>query len=495
MNRQLPFVNYLTHRRLPILLLVGALAIGCSALPAGGLESRQTDTIRQLVILYTNDEHGWMDPYQNAGGAAGMARLWRQRERLVDGDHHLVLSGGDMWTGPALSTALQGESMAAALNAMGYQAAAIGNHDFDFGVEALQARRAQSAFPFLAANLRDRTSGDLPEFASPYLLKEVNGITVGVIGLTTIEARIDTKPAYVAGLDFLPYRDVLPSVAGEARAAGAELLILIGHLCASETRALAPLAAELGIPIIGGGHCHEEINETVDGVLLVESGYFFRGYKRIELLFDTTRDEIVELRAEQIPNRGGRADPEISALMDDWRAQTDPGLWEVIGYADRQINRDSPEMAALLLEPWLDAWPTADVALADPRYVQQDLYPGEITVATIWGLLSTTNELVEVELTGAQLIEVIESREPLVAGLEYGDEYRLRSGEPLDPAAVYRILVSDSLYAGGYYYELFNYDPEPLLTAIDWRQPAIDWIQALGTSEADPIAEELQALP
>jgi 2',3'-cyclic-nucleotide 2'-phosphodiesterase (5'-nucleotidase family) len=385
--------------------------------------------------------------------------------------------------------------MADVLNAMGYQAAAIGNHDFDFGIEALKDRREQSAFPFLAANLRDRATGALPEFASPYLLKEVNGVTVGVIGLTTIEARIDTKPAYVAGLEFLPYRDVLPNVAAEARAAGAELLILIGHLCVSETRALAPLAAELGIPIIGGGHCHEEINETVDGVLLVESGYFFRGYKRIELLFDLSRDEVVELRVEQIPNRGGRADPEIAALMEEWRGRTDPGLWEVIGYADQQINRDSAEMAALLLQPWLDAWPGADVALADPRYVQQDLYPGEITVASIWGLLPTTNELVEVELTGAQLIEVIESRAPLVAGLANRAGYRLSNGESIDLDAVYQVLVSDSLYSGGNDYELFLQDPQPTYLDLDWRLPPIEWIRSLGSSWARPIADLLMVLP
>jgi len=476
-----------TIRILAFLLLAGLAVGACSALPSAGFANQQTDTLRQLVILYTNDEHGWMEPYQDAGGAAGIARLWRQREHLVAGDHHLVLSGGDMWTGPALSSALQGESMADVLNAMGYQAAAIGNHDFDFGIGNLQARRAQSLFPFLAANLRDRATGELPEFASAYLLQEVNGVTVGVIGLTTIEARIDTKPAYVTGLDFIPYREVLPGVAAEARAAGAELLVVIGHLCVSETRALAPLAAELGIPIIGGGHCHEEIQETVDGVLLVESGYFFRGYQRIELLFDTTRDEIVELRAEQIPNRGGRADPQISKLMEDWRSRTDPGLWQVIGYADQQINRDSAEMAALLLDPWLAAWPEAEVALADPRYVQQDLYPGEITPASIWGLLPTTNELVLVDLSGAQLIELIESRNPLVAGLTGGSGYRLSSGAPVELDTVYQVLVSDSLYTGGNYYELFRLDPDPAYLDLDWRLPAIEWIRSLGSSRSDPL--------
>ncbi|MGH2621366.1 MAG: bifunctional metallophosphatase/5'-nucleotidase [Anaerolineales bacterium] len=489
----------MTARRAALILCsmlpVAVCLTACGALSFGGMASRQSDTVRHLVILYTNDEHGWMEPYQKTGGAAGLARLWKRQEGLGEKQNLLVLSGGDMWTGPALSSALQGESMADVLNAMGYAAAAIGNHDFDFGIEALKDRRAQSSFPFLAANLHDRATGELPDFAEPYLLTEVNGIKVGVIGLTTIEARIDTNPTYVAGLDFLPYRDVLPGVAAEARAAGAELLIVIGHLCVSETRALAPLASELGIPIIGGGHCHEEIQETVDGVLLVESGYFFRGYKRIELLFDTRLDQVVELQADQIPNGGSRADPALSAMIEGWRARTDPGLWEVIGYTDRQISRDTPEMAALLLEPWLMARPEADVALADIRYVQQDLFPGEITVASIWGLLPTTNELVQVELAGGQLIELIESRRPLVAGMTTESEYHLRDGEPIDRNAVYRILVSDSLYAGGNYFELFRQDPDPIYLDQDWRLPAIDWIRSLRTSRDRPIGDLLAVPP
>jgi 2',3'-cyclic-nucleotide 2'-phosphodiesterase (5'-nucleotidase family) len=144
-------------------------------------------------------------------------------------------------------------------------------------------------------------------------------------------------------------------------------------------------------------------------------------------------------------------------------------------------------MAALLLDPWLEAWPEADVALADPRYVQQDLYPGEITVASIWGLLPTPNELVEVELTGAQLIELIESRRPLVAGLSDGTEYRLRNGEPIELDAVYQVLVSDSLYTGGNDFDLFSHDPEPTYLDLDWRLPPIEWIRSLGTTRSAPL--------
>ncbi|GMR10848.1 MAG: bifunctional UDP-sugar hydrolase/5'-nucleotidase [Anaerolineae bacterium] len=471
------------------LLLIGAFAVGaCSLLPTAGLGSRQTDKVRRLVILYTNDEHGWMGPYQNTGGSAGMAYKWQQREGLTEDGPFLVLSGGDMWTGHALSTVWEGESMTDVMNNMGYDAAAIGNHDFDFGLEALRERADQAEFPFLSANIRESASGEVPDFAVPYFVTEVNGIKVGVIGLTTPETKVDTQPAHVADLDFLPYADVLPDIAKRARDEGAELLLIVGHVCAGETRALAPIAAQLDIRFIGGGHCHQEINEVVDGVRLVESGFFNRGYTRVDLLYDTDADQIVEMETEFVRNKAGREDPDIAQLIDDWRARTDEAIWEVIGFAEPSIDRKSPQMAALLLEPWLKAWPSADVALASSRYVQQDLFPGDISPSVIIGLLSTANQLVEADITGRQLIETIETHRPLMAGIaEQGDVYRLADGRIVDLEATYRVLIPEALYAGGNYYEFFKFDPNPTYTGIDWRQPPLDWIRSVGSTEREPI--------
>ena len=475
--------------RISVWVWIAPLALSaCSLLPASGLASKQTETLRYLVILYTNDEHGWMDPYQNTGGSAGMAYKWRQREGLTEDGAYLVLSGGDMWTGHALSTVWEGESMTEVMNSMGYDAAAIGNHDFDFGLEALRERAEQAEFPFLSANIRESGSGDVPDFAIPYFVTEVNGIKIGLIGLTTIETKVDTQPLHVANLDFLRYADVLPDIAAHARDEGAELLLIVGHVCAGETRALASIAAQFDIHFIGGGHCHEEINEVVNGVRLVETGFFNRGYTRIDLLYDTETDEIIEMESEFVPNRAGREDAEIAQLIEDWRTRTDDAIWEVIGFVDSSIDRKSPEMAALLLEPWLEAWPSADAALASSRYVQQDLFPGEISPGVIIGLLSTTNELVEVSITGGQLIETIDSRHPMMAGIvEDQDGYRLASGGVIDLDATYQVLVPEALYAGGNYYEFFRFDPDPTYTGIDWRQPPIDWIRSVGSSEREPI--------
>ncbi|MFQ5923929.1 MAG: 5'-nucleotidase C-terminal domain-containing protein, partial [Anaerolineales bacterium] len=144
-----------------------------------------------------------------------------------------------------------------------------------------------------------------------------------------------------------------------------------------------------------------------------------------------------------------------------------------------------------LLKPWLRAWPEADVAPASPRYVQQDLYPGEIMPATILGLLSTNNELVEVELTGAELVETIEAHHPLAAGVEELGGYRLAGGPPIDPESTYGVLVPEALYWGGDYYEFSKFDAEPTYTGIDWRQPPIDWIRSVGSSRSEPISNFL----
>ncbi|MFQ5750693.1 MAG: hypothetical protein ACE5HI_01740, partial [bacterium] len=184
---------------------------------------------RQIIILYTNDEHGWMEATENSGGAAGMMGLWRENEGYVTDSSFIILSGGDMWTGPAISTWFQGESMTEVMNAMEYSAAAIGNHEFDFGVNGLQARLQQADFPFLSANIREKTTGNIPAFSTPYVIREVNGVRVGIIGLTTTTTPVSTFPDNVKDFDFIPYEDALREVVPQVRAAGAQLLVVAGH--------------------------------------------------------------------------------------------------------------------------------------------------------------------------------------------------------------------------------------------------------------------------
>ena len=257
--------HWLNRREfLKISTLYGAgIALAACVPDLDDFSNRQTDTLRNLTILYTNDEHGWMEPANQNGGTASMLQGWQRQDDYTRDGPFLALSGGDMWTGPALSTWFRGESMVDVMNAMGYSAAAIGNHDFDFGVDALRQRAAQAKFPLLSANIREKSTGKTPDFARPYVIQEINRIRIGLMGLTTLETPVDTNPSLVVDYEFLPYEDSLREVVQKMKADGAQLMILLGHLCTGEMRSLAPVATELGIQILCAGHCHEETVEQV----------------------------------------------------------------------------------------------------------------------------------------------------------------------------------------------------------------------------------------
>jgi 5'-nucleotidase/UDP-sugar diphosphatase len=471
----------------------GSLAVTVS--PAEATPTDVATGVQQLVILYTNDEHGWMEPTEESGGAAGMAGLWRDQEGYVPDGPYLVLSGGDTWTGPAISTWFDGEPMIEVMNRMGYDAAAVGNHEFDFGLDILRERTAQAEFPFLAANLRDRETGAMADVALPYVVQEVSGVQVGLIGLTTLSAPQTTRPDNVAGFEFADYEEALREVVPQARADGAELLVTVGHICLREMRDLVPAAAELGITIIGGGHCHEQVSQVVDGIALIESGSNLAGYVRVDLEFDTGTDTVVSVKTAYRPNAGGLPAAEISELVARWREETDEALNYPIGYLEKPLGQNSDALFNLVTDAWLAAYPAADVALTNRGGFRQDLPAGEVTLAAVVGVLPFDNVLIDVTVTGAELIDNIRCCGPVMAGMTAVDGYRLANGTEIDPAGTYHVLINDFMYAGGDGYTFGELDPEAYNTAIDWRQPVIDWISALGTTAEDPLDTYVDAKP
>lgn len=465
-------------------------------LPACAPERPGSADLREITILYTNDEHGWIAPTEEHGGAAGMLGLWHAAG-YPENAPYLVLSGGDTWTGPAISSWFDGEPTVALMNAMGYDAVALGNHEFDFGRDVLQMRAAQATFPFLAANVREVDTGKPVDFALPYSVQTVGGVSVGVIGLASLETPETTMPTHVADLAFIPYAEALEEAVPQARADGAEVLIVVGHLCSFEMLALAPIAADLGVSMIGGGHCHEMFQREVQGVLLIEAGAYLRAYARVDLAFDPATGSVRDIEVEIVRNEGGAPDPAAAEQVAAWQAAVDDALLQGIGYTERAIGRHSSAMFNLVTDAWLAAYP-ADIAMSNPGGFRQDLPAGEITLADVVGVLPFNNVLVDVELTGAQVIASYEhsgGRRPAIAGMTARGGYKLRDGSPIDPEATYHVLVNDFMYAGGDGYRFNEYDPDAYVTGIDWRQPVIDWISALRTTKMDPLGNYVDATP
>ena len=132
------------------------------------------DTVA-ITIFHTTDEHGHLLPQvplgsANTHGGAANVFAWLLEKEGYDPEQHILLSGGDNWTGASISTWFEGIPMVQAFNLMGYDASAIGNHEFDFGRDQMEYRLEEAEYPYLAANVRYAATGELAEFAQPYVI-------------------------------------------------------------------------------------------------------------------------------------------------------------------------------------------------------------------------------------------------------------------------------------------------------------------------------------
>ena len=454
-----------------------------------------------LTVLYTNDEHGWFMGKEEGQGAATMMGLWRKNFGYDPADSRfIVLSGGDNWTGPAASTWFKGESMVQVMNAMGYDASAVGNHEFDFGLDVLKERTEQADFPYLAANLRNKSDGKIPEDlgVKPYTILDAGGVRVGVIGLANVGTPKVTNPANVSGFDFAPYVETLQEIVPLVRADGADIILVPSHLCNEELRYLAPKVKDLGITLFGGGHCHQTLETTSGGAVLLASGSYLQNYAWATISYDPTTQQARVTDFGVDVNSGGQADATVAAIAQKWQQEADASLSEPIGYLDETIPQRSKTMQALITETWLLGYPNADVAITNLGGMRDDLPAGPVTMGSIISVMPFDNVLIDVKLTGAQLKEIIAGQDgrAAIGGMHRkGTCWILNNGEILDKETIYHVLVNDFMYAGGDNYDkLAEYDPDAYNTSIDWRQPVVDWIIAQNSTPEQPLDEAIEAL-
>ena len=449
--------------------------------------SDENDNLRQITILYTNDEHGWIEKSEYTNGAANMMGLWRENEGYDGDESYLILSGGDNWTGPAISTWFEGESTVEVMNAMEYDAAAIGNHEFDFKVDGLEDRIAQANFPYLSANIREKASGNIPDFATPYIILDIDDVLVGIIGLTTFTTPWSTFPDHVADYDFIDYFSALEEVVPQVKQGGAELLIVIAHICYPEIVDLAPTLINLGISVITGGHCHNDlVGEIVNGVAVIKSTAFMQSYAKVEISYNIIEKEVVSMEPSGHINENGNPDAAVANVVSYWRTQTDAELSEIIGYTDSEIARTSNAMHNMVTDSWLHQYPDADIAMTNAGGIRQSIPAGDINKEIIIGVLPFQNYIIELQLTGAEVINCTGYAVMIYGGMTTVGGYFLSDGTEIDASTTYSVLTTDYLYAR-IDLPFSQYDPSPYYTSMNYHQPTIDWITSLNTSASNPL--------
>ncbi len=377
-------------RLVPTLAVVAALTV-CSGtgrpVPVASLNAQAPPSIT-LSILGTNDLHGGILRREDRGGLAllggyvGNLRAARAR----DGGAVLLIDAGDMFQGTLESNLNEGASVVAAYGALGYVAAAVGNHEFDFGPlgpastpqrpeddprGALKARAAQAPFPFLAANLIDTATGRPVAWPNvrPSTVVTAAGLQVGIVGVMTAGALSATLSANTRGLRVAPLVETIVAAATELRAGGASVVVVTAHAggrctefatptdlssCdqAGEIMQVARALPQGLVDVIVAGHSHAAMGHQVAGVAITEALNGGRAFGRVDVIVDRTTRRVLERRSF--------APRDLCARVDPGTTGCDPGSPDgarVPAEYEGAAVRPDPAIAAVIA-------PAVDAALA-----------------------------------------------------------------------------------------------------------------------------------
>ncbi|MBN1427997.1 MAG: 5'-nucleotidase C-terminal domain-containing protein [Anaerolineae bacterium] len=427
-----------------------------------------------FTILHTNDFHGNLE--QNSGGSTsnpGMARVARVINDVradVGADNVLLLDAGDEMQGSLLSNIQKGEPAIAVFKAMGYDAAAFGNHEFDWGQEVLIERvnQAASVYPFLAANVVTDDTGDCatagwtaPSFAQPYVIKEVgvapNVVRVGIIGVTTTETPIITIASATAGLCFKDPATSVLHYYDEVKA-NADVIVILSHLGFTDggygygipiygDQTLAQMMLDAGKPadLIIGGHSHTDVPvppPVIGGVTtVVQARYNGRQVGRADVTV-TPEGGISVNWSKLAPTSSGEADPDIEALIASYIS--DPAyqalINQEIGWTDVAISRyyDGDSLMGYFVNDAIyndlnnDAVAENDVDMVfnNPGGLRADIacdnYPCRLTYGTMFSILPFGNQTVVGDMTGAKIMELLNQSALLSKGAIQGSGVRYK---------------------------------------------------------------------
>lgn len=180
-----------------------AVLSGCASQADSNAPTWDADKAYKITILHTNDNHGrfWENKYGEYGMAARKTLLDQIRTEVkAEGGTTLLLSGGDINTGVPESDLQDAEPDFKGMNMLGYDAMALGNHEFDNPLDVLRKQEGWADFPFLSANIYDKKTGE--RLFQPYQIFEQQGIKIAVIGLTTEDTAKIGNPEYIGGVEF-----------------------------------------------------------------------------------------------------------------------------------------------------------------------------------------------------------------------------------------------------------------------------------------------------
>ncbi|MEM6621427.1 MAG: bifunctional metallophosphatase/5'-nucleotidase [Pseudomonadota bacterium] len=490
--------------------LIAGLAL-CLALPIGLSPPASAEI---LTILHTNDIHSRIEPVsrfnvtcsraeQNEGVCfGGAARLKALIDTIrAEVPDLLLLDGGDQFQGSLMYTRYQGQAAAEVMNAIGYDAMTVGNHEFDDGPEVLRAFIDRITFPILMSNADISGDPHLAGVIQPSIVITRGEHRYGIIGLTPEDTHQSSSPG-----PHVHFHDAAAAVRAQIEgfsAQGIDRIIVLSH---SGYRRDMEIAAQVdGIDIIVGGHSHSLLSDEIDGAAgpyptwvetpsggrtaIVQAYAYGRYLGRLDVRFDPG-GVVTAARGGPIPlTTEMPEDPALAARvatlaepLEREREMVVAHVGSYIGADHSACRRAECTLGNLVADAMLDARRRfgAQIAIMNGGGLRAPINAGEVTRGDILQLLPFQNTLAEFWMTGADIRAALEhgvsavedshGRFPQVAGLRYAYDPSVAPGQgrirdvevfangrwqPLDGAQTYQVVTNDFLRQGGDGYAVF----------------------------------------
>lgn len=441
-----------------LFVLAGACRDPKPSKPAGEVSPRPEDDRVIISVIGTNDIHGNLKLMPILGGYLDNLRAARADDGGV-----VLVDGGDMFQGTLESNAVEGASMIEVFEALGYTAATVGNHEFDFGPVgpaatpenrgddpqgALRQRIAEADFPILTANVVDARTGKIPAWdrLAASAVVTVAKVKVAVIGVTTMSTPRTTIADNFAGLAMVELATAIEREATRLRARGVDVIIVAAHAggrchkfhdphdhgsceAGAEIFEVARALPSGLVDVIVAGHTHAGVAHRVNGIAIIESFSNGRAFGRVDLV---VRDGAIKeslifpprflCGADWRPS-SGPCEPRayegkkvlpsapVTAVVDAAMARTRAARERSLGVelADKFRRSYSEESALgnLFTDLMLAARPKVDAALTNGGGLRADLAAGPLTYGELYEAMPFDNRFAFVTLTGAQLAELM----------------------------------------------------------------------------------------
>ena len=499
-----------------VLLVAVTFATG---IPQSVFAGGATPTILELVEI--TDFHGYL---QNSGKLSDGTAITQQRAGVLAkqindikaaNPNALVLSGGDMFQGTPISNVLKGQPVIDMMKSIGFDAMALGNHEYDWGIEAVidpkTATVKGTQIPVLAANVYDKTTDKPASYVKPYVLLQKGDVKIGIIGIVdNTEFPTSIMPALIQNVNFKDPVPIVSDLAAQLRKNGAQLVIVLAHMGATvpdkttgaSTGNLINLATRTtGVDAFLGGHTHTIVITKANGVPVGIAGNYGQGFIDLKLTLSpegkVTDTNLIYNDNTNLYNVASPVvDPKVQAIVDQANTTIGPIFNEVIGTAATDITRtqSAQPYGDSALGNW-NAEVTRKVVNADFGFVnngglRSDIPKGNITIGTMFQLMPFDNTIVTVKMNAAQVKILLEQavqdngKGIQVAGLSFSYDparpnlqrvfgMKKSDGTPLDPNASYIVATNNFMGTGGDGFTEFT-DPPVAKTYADSFKVARD---------------------